>query len=136
MIDKRDRLYRKFRVFKCPVKTTGTSTDGTVTVVKPKSLGKKIGKSSMMGKLHLIYSVQIYYPAVIKSQFLVYVPCTSEVIGFFVTIYSLNSSYYIYLVFCLLLLVFFLLKFKIVFEFQTGWTRIDACSLSCYIIDI
>lgn len=45
----------------------------------------------MIGKLHLIYSVQIYYPAVIKSQFLVYVPCTSEVIGFFVTILYLFS---------------------------------------------
>lgn len=49
MIDERDRFYRKFRVFKCPDKTTVTSTDGTVTVVKPKSLGKKLGKSSMMG---------------------------------------------------------------------------------------
>lgn len=49
MIDERDRLYRKFRVFKCPDKTTVTSTDGTVTVVKPKSLGEKLGKSSMMG---------------------------------------------------------------------------------------
>lgn len=97
MIDERDRLYRKFRVFKRPDKTTVTSTDGTVTVVKPKSLGKKLGKSSMMGKLHLIYSVQMYYPAVIKSQILVYVPCTSEVIGFFVTIYSLNSSCIIFI---------------------------------------
>lgn len=97
MIDERDRLYRKFRVFKWPDKTTVTSTDGTVTVVKPKSLGEKIGKSSMMGKLHLIYSVQMYYPAVIKSQILVYVPCTSEVIGFFVTIYSLNSSCIIFI---------------------------------------
>ena len=42
--EERQRLYRRFRNYVPPDKKTVTSTDGQTTVVKPRSLGKKIGQ--------------------------------------------------------------------------------------------
>lgn len=49
MIDEWDWFYRKFCVFKCLDKMIVILIDGIVIVVKLKFLGKKLGKSSMMG---------------------------------------------------------------------------------------
>ena len=42
--EERDRLYKRFRLFTPKDTKTVTSTDGKMTVIQPRSLGKKIGQ--------------------------------------------------------------------------------------------
>lgn len=42
--DERDRLFKRFKAYQPPDKGTVTSTDGNINVIKPRSLGKKIGQ--------------------------------------------------------------------------------------------
>ena len=42
--EERGRLYRRFRLYIPKDKKTVTSTDGKLTIVKPRTLGKKVGQ--------------------------------------------------------------------------------------------